>query len=162
MNVHHVTSGCVANNVHALHRGSRHAFIQTYTADDRVQVLCEAESVWSGLSHSKSLVNSLHLVNLGDVMWSGGDIVVSLGAAFVNHGTLLVEESSSALSAVIGQDYFAPRILAPEKGDDIIWRKREGLVTIDGTVATSGAGSAGGGAAIWAWDEGGHRDWARR
>lgn len=85
-------------------------------------------------------------------MWSGGDIIVSEGAAFVNHGTLLQEEPTGTSGA---NEAFAPRIRAPRVGERVWWRgdKDNEMVVVDVAVAAGGAGSPGGGAASWAWEE---------
>lgn len=70
---------------------------------------------------------------------------MSHGATFVNHGTVLLVEPE------IGGDEFAPRIRARRHGEDV-WRGNT-LLAADYAVAMGGAGSPGGGAAGWAWEE---------
>lgn len=89
------------------------------------------------------------------MVWSTGDVVVSTGAAFVNQGTLrLLEET---------EDDLPSRIRASQEGEQPGWRDAFSSGTLEAmlgggggsvdTVAIGGAGSAGGGAANWAWEE---------
>lgn len=111
--------------------------------------------MWAGNSHPKVLLDSLHLVSQGDVEWSSlsGDIVVSFGAAFINHGgTLLLKEADSSKGTITtGSWENSPRIRAPRKGEEVGWEKNSYLVQPKGAVAAGGAGSAGGDAASWVW-----------
>ena len=111
-----------------------------------MQVLCVGESEWSGGPDPKKLLSSLHLVNTGDVVWSSGDVIVSLGASFINHGTLRLQEPE------IEGDEFAPRIRAPREGETG-WDANGKEAGANSAVFTGGAGSAGGGAANWAWED---------
>lgn len=79
-------------------------------------------------------------------MWSSGDVIVSLGASFVNHGTLRLQEPETGL------DEFAPRIRAPREGEEGLGDNGK-EAGVDSAVFTGGAGSAGGGAANWAWED---------
>lgn len=112
-------------------------------------------SVSTASTATKRLLDSFHLINDGDTVWSKGDVVVSTGAAFVNRGTLrLLETAAGATSDTETDDssssessYNAPRIRGPRKGehfctdsDDSFW----------GAESAGGAGSVGGGAADWA------------
>lgn len=124
------------------------------------QVICAGESEWSSSSSSsseaaststKKLLNSLHLVSRGAVVWSTGDVVVSLGAAFVNQGTLLLLEQTDA------GDGLSPRIRGPRKGEEA-WSSRnftsaavKALVGGASVVAVGGSGSTEGGK--WAWED---------
>ena len=63
-------------------------------------MICAGESEWSAAPSpspsTKRLLNSAHLVSRGAVVWSAGDVVASLGAAFVNQGTLLLLSDGDA------------------------------------------------------------------
>lgn len=113
-----------------------------------MQVLCLGESEWSGGLDPKKLLSSLHLVNAGEAVWSSGDVIVSLGAGFLNHGTLRLQEFKT------GDDELAslPRIRAPRKGEEG-WDDNGKEGGADSAVFTGGAGSAGGGASNWAWED---------
>lgn len=97
----------------------------------------------------------MHLVSRGAIVWSAGDVIVSLGAAFVNQGTLLLFEQAGA------EDDFsldlAPRIRGPRKGEEAglsrVFSSATVEALVDGAsvVAMGGAGSTGGGQ--WAWEE---------
>lgn len=86
-------------------------------------------------------------------MWSGGDVIVSLGGAFVNQGTLLLLEQAEAGD---GLD-LPPRIRGPRKGEEVGLNGEfssaavEALVDVGSVVAVGGAGSTGGDQ--WAWEE---------
>lgn len=124
------------------------------------QVVCAGDSEWSGSSEAaststKKLLNSLHLVSRGAIVWSTGDVVVSLGAAFVNQGTLLLLEQTEVGDGVSLDN--APRIRGPRKGEGTgLGRNFSSAAVaalVDGAsvVAVGGAGSTGGG--HWAWEE---------
>lgn len=94
----------------------------------------------------------------GDVVWSTGDVLVSTGAAFVNQGTLLLLEETEDGDG----DGLPSRIRASQEGEQPGWRHGVSSGTLEAmldgggsadAVATGGAGSAGGGAANWAWEE---------
>lgn len=128
-------------------------------AKTTTQVICAGDSEWSSYTYSqatstKKLLNSLHLVSRGAIVWSTGDVIVSLGAAFVNQGTLLLLEQTD-----VGDDDLAraPRIRGPRKGEEAGLSGHfssaavEALVGGASVVAVGGAGSTGGGQ--WAWEE---------
>lgn len=128
---------------------------------DTLQALCEGDSQWGGDpdAPTKTLLNSFHLVNAGDVVWSSGDVIVSSAASFVNRGTLLIEDSDTAdeepssLCHTTGTTCSTSerRIRSPREGERGWTRDRLGVA--DSAVAAGGAGSAGGDAASWAWEE---------
>ncbi|CAM9983877.1 unnamed protein product, partial [Ectocarpus fasciculatus] len=132
------------------------------------RVVCTGGSEWSDGSGgdgssafqatTKHLLNSLHLVSRGDVVWSTGDVLVSTGAAFVNQGTLLLVEETEDGDG----DGLPSRIRASQEGEHPGWRHGFSSGTLEAmldgggsadAVATGGAGSVGGGAANWAWEE---------
>eukprot|EP00752_Nemacystus_decipiens_P010621 g9459.t1 len=134
------------------------------------RVICAGESEWSSSSEAaststttsrststKKLLNSLHLVSRGAIVWSTGDVVVSLGAAFVNQGTLLLLEQRDPEDGLRLDP--TPRIRGPRKGEEVGWggtlpsAAMEALALVDGAsvVAIGGAGSEEGGQ--WAWEE---------
>lgn len=128
------------------------------------QVVSEGDSEWHQSATSagcastatKRLQDSFHLINDGNTVWSEGDVIVSTGAAFVNRGTLRLLESSSAASSNTGdidnsaRNFEPPRIRAPRKGDRVCTAFDESNW---GVESAGGAGSDGGGAADWAWEE---------
>ncbi|CBJ49166.1 hypothetical protein Esi_0207_0025 [Ectocarpus siliculosus] len=132
------------------------------------RVVCAGGSEWTDgnggggssafQATTKHILNSLHLVSRGDVVWSTGDVIVSTGAAFVNQGTLLLLEETEDDDG----DDLPSRIRASQKGERPGWRDGFSSGTLEAmldgggsadAVATGGAGSAGGGAANWAWEE---------
>lgn len=82
------------------------------------------------MSDPKTLLNSLQLVNMGDAVWSGGDVIVSRGAAFINRGTLRLH-GENELDPV-------PRIRAPRVGENVLGKGSR--VATDATAAVTGAG----------------------
>lgn len=125
------------------------------------QVICAGESAWSSSSDlastsTKKLLNSLHLVSRGAIVWSTGDVVVSFGAAFVNRGTLQLLEQTDVRDG-FSLDLVPPRIRGPRKGEEVGLSGTFSSATVEAfvdgasVVAVGGAGSAGGGQ--WAWEE---------
>lgn len=82
--------------------------------------------------------------------------MVSTGATFVNRGTLRLLETTTPTASEMEKDdssdssYSAPRIRGLRKGERVCTDRD---VSYRGAESAGGAGSVGGGAADWAWEE---------
>lgn len=135
--------------------------VRPQLGETTTQVVCAGESKWfssSEAASTKKLLNSLHLVSRGPIVWSTGDIIVALGATFVNQGTLLLIEQTNTGDGRSPDLGLAPRIRGPRKGEEAGSSGRVSSAAVDAlvggasVVATGGAGSTGGGGK-WAWEE---------
>ncbi|CAM9742517.1 unnamed protein product, partial [Scytosiphon promiscuus] len=117
------------------------------------RIICAGESQWSdGGSGSpkstKNLLNSLHLLNRGNIVWSHGDVIVSNGAAFVNQGTLLLEETGEeigdATTTSAGKvNDVAPRIRTAHVGEGTGWRRGSSSVLVEAILSNGDVDRAG-------------------
>lgn len=105
---------------------------------------CLGDSEWDGESSPKTFLDFLHLVSIGNVVWSRGDVLVANGAEFVNRGTLL-----SSFNQDTGTLDSAPRIrlLRPEEN---MWQEERRLA-IDVAASVALAGFLEGKAAAREW-----------